>query len=51
METRILYSGLYWGYSPPKVDRIWGIWGSYYTTPQSHSISGRRMVGGLWCSA
>ena len=22
-------------YSPPQVDRIWGIWGSYYTIPQA----------------
>ena len=22
-------------YSPPQVDRIWGIWGSYYTVPKA----------------
>ena len=22
-------------HSPPYVDRIWGIWGSYYTIPQA----------------
>ena len=26
-------SGL--GYSPPEVDRIWGIWGSYYSVPKA----------------
>ena len=24
-------------YSPPEVDRIWGIWGAYYST-QSHTL-------------
>ena len=27
--------GLYWGYSPPEVDRIWGIWGSYSNIPKA----------------
>ena len=25
-------------YSPPEVDRIWGIWGSYYDIEQSHTL-------------
>ena len=24
-----------WGYSPPQVDRIWDIWGSYYHIPKA----------------
>ena len=35
METTILYLCICWGYSPPSVDRIWGIWGSYYTIPKA----------------
>ena len=23
------------GYSPPSVDRIWGVWGSYYDIPKA----------------
>ena len=25
-------------YSPPSVDRPWGIWGSYYNVPKPYSI-------------
>ena len=28
-------SSIRWAYSPPSVDRIWGIWGSYYPKPYS----------------
>ena len=27
--------GFVWYYSPPEVDRIWGIWGSYYKKPKA----------------
>ena len=30
METTRLQQGIYWVYNPPQVDRIWGMWGSYY---------------------
>ena len=34
METTIEGFG-FWVYSPPEVDRIWGIWGSYHTLPKA----------------
>ena len=24
-----------WAFSPPQVDRLWGIWGSYYDIPKA----------------
>ena len=34
------------GYSPPSVDRIWGIWGSSYTIPEAtvYLLKGDYMV-------
>ena len=26
---------IYTAYSPPKVDRIWGVWGPYYNIPKA----------------
>ena len=36
METTIRVKGLgFRAYSPPSVDRIWGIWGSYNNVPKA----------------
>ena len=34
-------------YSPPDVDRIWGIWGSYYNIPKAvfYLLKGDRRLG------
>ena len=29
------FSAMVQGYSPPEVDRIWGIWGSYCNIPKA----------------
>ena len=42
-----LYSPKYpgfWAYSPPEVDRIWGIWGSYYNIPKAIFFEGDSRV-------
>ena len=35
METTRLQVGIYRGYSAPGVDRMCGIWGSYYGIPKA----------------
>ena len=48
MENKIETTTLY--YSPPEVDRIWGIWGSYYNIPKARFYllkGGYRVIKGL----
>ena len=42
---------MYWGYSPPSVDRLWDIWGPYYNVPRAifYLLKGDfRIHKGMW---